>query len=373
VRWAVRITVDGRRGHAFTAAATVVAGRDAECGIPLSDPRVSRAHCRFTIDPPHLSVCDLGSRNGTHVGGERVGERVLSDGDEVRLGDTTLRVAVTAAEFLGYRVGHEIGRGAQGTVFLAYAVPDGSPVALKVLHDIRPEARARFLREMQAVRALRHPNIVRFRAAGSDPAPFLVSDYCPGGSIDRLGVLPPETAVPLALGVLDGLAYAHETELPEVGLADGTTRSARGLVHRDVKPQNVLLDGGTARIADFGLAKAFELAGLSGHTHTGDVGGSAGFMPRAQILDYRRAGSAVDVWAAAATLYWLLTGSPPRDFPPGADPIAVVLREPPVPIRARVPAISRRLADTLDEALAEGRDMSARELRQALAAAVRVA
>ena len=363
MRWAVRITVDGAKGHAFAKAQSVVAGRDDGCDLQVDDDRVSREHCRFVIDPPHLAVRDLGSRNGTRVNGRRITERELVDGDEVRIGRTSLRVAVSPAEFPGYVIEHELGRGAQGAVFLARDTATREQVALKILHDMRPEAAATFLREMENVRALRHPNIVEFRGAGRDPVPFFASTYCAGGSVDRLGRLPAGRAVPIVVGILAALEYAHTAVVPSVRLADGTARSARGLVHRDIKPQNVLLEGGTARLGDFGFAKAFELAGLSGHTRTGALGGSWGFMPRAQVLNYRHAPAFVDVWAGAATLYWMLTGATPRDFPAGADPVAVVLREPAVPIGRRDPTVPSGLAAVIDDVLAESEPVSAEQFR----------
>jgi len=366
VRWAVRISVDDAVGHVFTGARSVVAGRGEDCGLRVRDPNASRAHCRFTIEPPHVGVRDLGSRNGTRVNGALVDARELADGDEVRIGSTTLRVTVFPAEFPGYALEHELGRGAQGTVFLARDTTTGEPVAVKALHDIRPDAAASFLREIANVRALRHPNIVELLGFGHEPVPFLVSTYCAGGSVDRLGRLTAAEAVPLVRGVLAGLAHAHAAELPEVRLADRTTTTARGLVHRDVKPPNVLLDGGVARLADFGLAKAFEPAGRSGHTRTGELGGSLEFLPRAQVLNYRHAPPWVDVWAAAATLYWMVTGRAPRDFPPGADPVAVVLREDPVPIRLREPSVPLPLAELIDEVLAERTPVSAEEFSDSL-------
>jgi serine/threonine protein kinase len=365
VRWAVHITADRSAGHVHTRARSIVAGRDEHCELRISDPKASRAHCRFTIDPPHVSVRDLGSRNGTRVNGVVVEERELADGDEVRIGSTTLRITVAPAEFSGYALGHELGRGAQGVVFLARDTTTGEPVALKMLHDIRPDAAALLLREIANVRTLRHPNIVEFRGVGHEPRPFLVSAYCPGGSVDRLGQLTVGDAVPIVRGILAGLAHAHHALLPQVRLADHTT-TARGLVHRDVKPQNVLLHSGIAQLADFGLAKAYDLAGLSGHTRTGELGGSLEFCPRAQVLNYRYAPPWVDVWAAAATLYWMLTGKPPRDFPPGADPVAIVLRENPVPIRIREPSVPGPLAAVIDEVLAEDSPVSAEEFAASL-------
>ncbi|WP_051798846.1 FHA domain-containing serine/threonine-protein kinase [Catenuloplanes japonicus] len=359
---AVLLTVDGRWGRTVTGPRRIVVGRGPRCDLRLDDPRVSREHCLLTIDPPHVEVRDLGSRHGT-----RHDDPPITDGARLRLGDTTIGVAIVPAALPGLTISHEAGRGAQGAVFLARD-HDGVPVAVKILHDVgAPEQDRRMLRELHVVRALRHPNIVAFRASAADPVPHIVSAWCPGGTLQQFGVQTPARAVRLIRGVLDGLAYAHGTALlPDVPLADGTTRSARGLVHRDITPRNVLLDGDTPRIADFGLAKAFALAGRSGHTRTGEHGGSFGFMPRAQLFAYRDAEPAVDTWAAAATLYWMLTGSTPRDFPDGCDPAGVVMREQPVPLATRDDRLPTRLTRLVDEALSETRPMSAAELRDAL-------
>ncbi|GAB3934289.1 hypothetical protein GCM10027614_07030 [Micromonospora vulcania] len=156
---------------------------------------------------------------------------------------------------------------------------------------------------------------------------------------------------------MDGLAYAHRAELP-VTLADGRTAVSHGLVHRDITPPNLLLTtgagGGTVtKIADFGLAKAFDQAGLSGHTRTGAIGGSIAFQARTQLIDYKYARPEVDLWALTACLYWMLTGTTPRDFPAGTDPIAVVLRTRPVPVRQRLASVPPRLAAVIDEMLVD--------------------
>jgi serine/threonine protein kinase len=240
-------------------------------------------------------------------------------------------------------------------------------------------ARDGFLREIKTTRALEHPNVVAFRDSGCSGATFFfAAEYCDGGSVDRLmaesgGTLAVEEAVEIVSQVLDGLAYAHSAEIPGAPLTDGSLGVSRGLVHRDIKPQNILLSGtGSTRVpklADFGLSKAFDQAGLSGHTRTGALGGTVVFMARQQIINYKFAKPEVDVWAVAATLYNMLTGALPRDFPAGADPIMVILRERAVPIRERDRSIPQRLAAVIDEALIDNPQIAvqtADELKGAL-------
>ncbi|MFI7680584.1 protein kinase [Actinophytocola sp. NPDC049390] len=358
--WSVTLLV-GADEHVFTGPAAGVLGRDRVCSIRVAtDEKVSRRHCAFDVDPPLLSVRDLGSRNGTFVNGARVtGDQELKDGDELRAGDTTIRVEVRAEPVAGLRVIRELGRGGQGVVHLARHATTGELVAVKTLTaqgEIDPAARTAFVRELDCTKALRHDNIVRFRDSFADPLCF-TCEYCAGGSVADLvrhrgGRLPPSEAVPLALQALDGLAYAHQAPVP-VRLADGTTTTEHGLVHRDIKPQNLLLAETGLKIADFGLAKAFDKAGLSGHTFTGAMGGSIAFMPRQQIVDYKYATPDVDVWAITACLYWMLTGTTPHDFPPRADPIAIVLRQRPVAIRERLDTVPARLAGLIDHTLDE--------------------
>lgn len=282
----------------------------------------------------------------------------------------------------GYELVRELGRGGQGIVFLAEHEQTGDIAALKVLLArvaAAPEARAQFLREMSNVASLRHPNIVRFRDAGESGGQFFFTcDYCNGGSVvdlvlDRGGPLPVELAVALTLQVLAGLEYAHSA--PVIVSGQG---QAHGLVHRDIKPGNILLtrdsDGTlTAKLADFGLAKAFDLAGLSGHTFTGDYAGTVAFTSRAQLTDFKYAQPAVDVWSTAASSYWMLTECAPRDFPKGREPVLVVLQDDPVPIRDRNPQVPAELAAAIDAALVDRPEIEvrtvaefARSLREAM-------
>jgi serine/threonine protein kinase len=172
------------------------------------------------------------------------------------------------------------------------------------------------------------------------------------------GPLAAEPAVALALQALEGLAYAH----------------GEGFVHRDIKPDNLLIGpDGVAKLADFGLAKSFEQAGLSGMTATGATSGTLAFMPREQITGFRRLQPVSDVWSLGATLYYMLSGQTTRDFDGGKDPLAVVLEGRIIPLRERDPRLPAALAAAVDRAIADDplhRHPTALDLRDALRAAM---
>jgi eukaryotic-like serine/threonine-protein kinase len=282
-----------------------------------------------------------------------------------------------------YVIERKLGKGGMGAVYLACHVPTRRRVALKVMLPhiaVDERCRERFLREIDNTRALQHPNVVELFDAGCEQGTFFFTlEYCEGGSLDQLlkqrGSLPVAEAVAILFQVLDALAYAHQAEVSNVRLADGTCRPGSGLVHRDLKPSNLLLTGSgpapVVKIADFGLAKAFDLAGLSGHTVSGERMGTPEFFPRQQLFNFMMAQPEVDVWAAAAVLYNLLTDTFPRDFNPGCDRLLVVLEQDPVPILQRNPGLPPRLAELIDHALTEEPEIpfkSAADFQRALEA-----
>jgi serine/threonine protein kinase len=162
-------------------------------------------------------------------------------------------------------------------------------------------------------------------------------------------------AIDIIVQVLDGLNYAHNVEVSYVRLADGRLGKGKGLVHRDLKPNNIFITKNNGKmvvkIGDYGLAKAFDLAGLSGQTFTGTKMGTPVFMCRQQVLDFKHSLPEVDVWASAACLYNMLTGKFPRDF--DGDPWSSILNNHPVPIRQRDHSIPEKLAEVIDLALTE--------------------
>lgn len=235
-----------------------------------------------------------------------------------------------------------------GVVFSAKRLSDGTPAAVKLMLAhvaVDQLARELFLREVNLTATLRHPHLVSLLETGSvENVFYFVMEYCNGGDLGRLidrqgGKLSVSMAAPIMLQSLQGLAHAHE----------------RKLIHRDLKPQNILLhatDGKwTAKVSDFGLAKNFAMAGLSGMTATGDYRGTYPFMPREQLTDFKYLQPASDVWSMGATFYKLLTGRYPLEFPEGREPVEVILHDDARPIRACDPALPGLLADCIDRSL----------------------
>ena len=265
---------------------------------------------------------------------------------------------------LNYQIIKSIGKGGFGEVYLAQHSQTGKFVALKVmLPQIAGDDKCvqMFLREIENMKALKHPHVVELLDYGyAENLFFLVMEYYEGGNVLDLmqqlgGKLPVDMALGIIMQVLDGLIYTHNAEIPYVKLANGSFGKGKGLVHRDLKPSNIFLsniDGKlVAKIGDYGLAKSFDLAGLSGQTFTKMIGGTPGFIPRQQVLKFKDSQPDVDVWAIAACLYNMLTGYFPRDFT--KDPFIDVLENDPVPILQRNGNIPKKLAEVIDLALIE--------------------
>src|SRR5687768_14872643 len=213
----------------------------------------------------------------------------------------TQRLAAALAD--RYRIERELGAGGMATVYLAEDLRHGRKVAVKVL---RPELAAalghdRFLREIEVAARLTHPHILPLHDSGaSDGFLFYVMPYIDGESlrtrIDRVGELPVPDAVRILREVADALAHAHE----------------HGVVHRDIKPDNVMLSGRHALVMDFGVAKAVsEATGRSAVTTAGVALGTPTYMAPEQAaadphLDHR-----VDIYALGVMGYELLAGRPP--------------------------------------------------------------
>jgi hypothetical protein len=237
-----------------------------------------------------------------------------------------------ALQVPGYELLAELGRVGMGIVYQARHLALDRVVALKMIlagAHAAPEALHRFRREAEAVARLQHPGIVQVFDIGEHQGlPFLALEYCAGGSLHRkLGglPLPPTEAARLTEALARALQAAHDKQI----------------LHRDVKPHNVLLtERGDPKITDFGLVK--KLDGTSGGTQTGAVVGTPSYMPPEQAR-CQQLTAASDVYALGAVLYEMLTGRPPFL---GPDVLAIldhVVKRDPVPLRELQPSIPRDL------------------------------
>lgn len=252
-----------------------------------------------------------------------------------------------------YQIVEQIGRGGMATVYRARQGALGRDVAVKVLRDtLDPVATARFEREARAVASLHHPNILPLYDYGDDDGRrYLVTQYILGGRTlaDEVagGPLPPARALNLMALVLDALAYAH----------------GRGIVHRDVKPANILLAAPEwPLLADFGIAES--VVATTQLTLAGQIIGTANYMAPERASD-RPADARSDLYSAGVVLFELLTGRLPFA---GETPLAVLVQQvntPPPSPRELVPALPESVEQTVLKALAkdpERRHQSAAEL-----------
>jgi eukaryotic-like serine/threonine-protein kinase len=236
--------------------------------------------------------------------------------------------------FGDYEIESELARGGMGVVFRARQASLNRPVALKMIlaGQLADETDVkRFYTEAEAAANLDHPGIVPIYEVGQHEGQHYFSmGYVEGQSLaQRLaaGPLLPRQAAALLVKVAEAIEYAH----------------SRGVIHRDLKPGNILLDrSGNPRVTDFGLAK--KLHSDSGLTGSGQIMGTPSYMPPEQAGGDRGAvGPAADVYALGATLYALVTGRPPFQAATAMDTVLQVIGAEPVPPRRLNPALERDL------------------------------
>ena len=242
-----------------------------------------------------------------------------------------------------YELEELVGSGGMSSVFRAHDRLLDRKVALKVLHQQYSdddEYVERFRREARSVASLSHPNIVTVIDRGEHGGrQFIVFEYVEGDNLKRLierrGPAPVATALELGIQIARGLSFAHQ----------------QGLVHRDVKPQNVLLNGdGQAKVTDFGIARSLDVQ--HGMTQTGTVLGTSDYIAPEQAQG-QRVDEHTDVYSLGVVLYELLTNEVPF---PGENFVAVAMRhinEPPPPIRAKRPDVPPRVEAAIHTAMAK--------------------
>jgi len=402
------------KGRAFTfdQHETFLIGRSETAHFCLPEDRYfSRHHCLLEIAPPQCFLRDLGSTNGTFVNGQKVESIYLKSGDRIQGGETILEVEVTVEtrshfapnrqnqisvipsvitvrclncgisskaeasrpdtkfSYLcddcrarlkknpqpvpNYEMIRLLGQGGMGSVMLARSIRDGRAVAIKTLLPevaVSEKSLKRFLREIEISASLRHRHIVDYIEHGThNGTVFLVNEYVEGMDAARLakergGKLNWREAVQIIQQTLSALDFAH----------------SRGFVHRDIKEQNILVEGKApnyvSKLADFGLAKSFRQTGLSGVTMVGDVAGTIAYMPPEQIRDFKEVEPPADIYAVGMTSYTLLTGSHALDINPHAgiaETVKAIFEKPHIPLRERNSEIPLQIAKVIEKALSK--------------------
>jgi tetratricopeptide (TPR) repeat protein/tRNA A-37 threonylcarbamoyl transferase component Bud32 len=235
----------------------------------------------------------------------------------------------------GYRVVREIARGGMGIVYQATDTQLGRNVAIKMIRGDYVVDRSiveRFTTEAKAVAKLDHPNIVPVYDFGEfEGQPFFAMAYVDGESLaDRVlrdGPLPPATAAKMMIDIIAAVQHAHD----------------RGIIHRDIKPQNILIQGsGKVQVTDFGLAKFQDTN--STLTRNGQILGTPAYMPPEQAVgDSSSYGERADIYSLGATLYYLLTARPPFQAAGLNEILRQVIDVEPIRLRQLDPSLPKDL------------------------------
>ncbi len=430
MRVTLRVIAGPHTGRIFTfdQHETFLIGRSESAHFCLPEDRFfSRHHCLLEIAPPQIFLRDLGSTNGTFVNGLKVEAVHLKSGDLIQGGETVIAVEVSvepaptqevgATEFHStipsvitveclncgilaesaasspdavlsylceecraklrknpqpipnYQMIKVLGQGGMGSVMLARNATDGRVVAVKTLLPevaVSEQSLKRFMREIEVAASLQHPHIVSYIEHGThNGIVYLVSEYVGGMDASKLaksqgGRLHYQEVVRIIEQTLSALEFAH-------GL---------GFVHRDIKEQNILVDGAfphsVAKLTDFGLAKSYKETGMSGVTMVGDVAGTIAYMPPEQVRDFKEVRPPSDIYAVGMTAYSLMTGAHALNISPKAgisETVKAIFEKPVIPLGTRLPEIPSPVAAVIEKSLVkevENRWHSAREMREAL-------
>lgn len=222
------------------------------------------------------------------------------------------------------------------------------------------------MREIEVASSLRHEHIVSYIEHGThNGIVYLITEYISGMDAAKLaanrgGKLPFREVVAIIEQTLAALEFAH----------------TQGFVHRDIKEQNILVDGDFpryhAKLTDFGLSKSYKQTGMSGVTMVGDVAGTIAYMPPEQVRDFKEVRPPSDIYGVGMTAYSLLTGAHALDISPKAgisETVKAIFEKPIIPIASREPTVPIRVSAVVETALAKQTELrwrSAGEMRTAL-------
>lgn len=426
----LRVIAGPQTGRVFTFDQhdTFMIGRSEDAHFCLPQDRFfSRHHCILEIAPPQIFLRDLGSTNHTFVNGIQVETAHLKSGDRIQGGETVLEVelhsdpteifssvpsgfretapSIITVECLNcgllaeteasqpdaklsylcvdcrrklkenpqpipnYQMIKLLGQGGMGCVMLARSMKDGRAVAIKTLLPevaVSEQSLKRFMREIEVAASLQHPHIVSFLEHGThNGIVYLITEFVSGMDAAKLskhrgGRLHWQEVVKIVEQTLSALEFAH----------------SQGFVHRDIKEQNILIEGNfpnyISKLTDFGLAKSYKQTGMSGVTMVGDVAGTIAYMPPEQVRDFKEVKPPSDIYAMGMTAYSLLTGAHALDINPNSgisETVKAIFEKPIIPIAQRLSDIPPNIAHVIERAIVKevpNRWRSAGEMRDAL-------
>lgn len=255
-----------------------------------------------------------------------------------------LRHNLAAALGARYQLGETLGSGGMATVYRAFDTAAGADVAVKVLHPGQSTSlgAARFLREVKITSSLRHANIIPVLESGMvDELPYYIMPCVTGQTLKELlkreRQLPMPRVLSIARDVVGALEEAH----------------AHAIVHRDVKPQNILLDGERALVADFGIARALEAAGGDTLSDSGALLGTPPYMSPEQAAGETVIDARSDIYSLACVVFEMLAGHPPFTDTGTSSVLAKHLHAPPPNARVARPSLPVAMDDVLSRALSK--------------------
>ncbi len=257
---------------------------------------------------------------------------------------TAVHEVVVGALSDRYSFERELAQGGMATIYLARDVQRGQPVAIKVMQQGLASVLGaeRFLREIEIARSIVHPLIVPLYDSGNvGDVLYYVMPYVEGESLyqrqQRERQLALEDALRVTHDVATALGYAHSF----------------GVLHRDVKPENILLAGGRALVADFGLARAIGAAEYERLTETGIIVGTLYYMSPEQLRQARGLDQRTDIYALGCILYEMLAGVPPYTGRSIKELITRILRDPVPSIQRSCPSVPAAVDQAISRAIAK--------------------
>ncbi len=366
----VRVVDGPLAGTEFVLKNTVaVAGRHVDCAIPIPDPKVSRNHAEFIPDSDgQFSITDIGSSNGTFINGIQLPPstpRLLSGGDEIRIGQNTFRyfagdAKIPDLDIPGYILNDILAEGGMGSIFRAHNRDTGQVAAIKLLHSgyaKHEEFVSRFIQEARAAGRLSHPNIIKVYNVGktANGRYYFTMELVKGSTLtQKIATLSPRDATRMFYEIADALDYAHR----------------RGIIHRDIKPDNILIGSdGEPKLTDLGIAVLDQQEMAQGGPR---VLGTPHYMSPEQASGKKLTGQ-TDIYSLGATFFHVFAGQPLYDAPDPQQIMIKHVREKPRPLADVAPQVPKPIADIVDRCLEkdpEKRYPGADALRKALGSAI---